>query len=129
LVLTQILSIVLLSLLIDTENATIAQIAADNAGGNEIAQLQLLLYGVVMFIMCALLASQLPGIAVGIAGGVHQQVSVYSQAVYGSVGQFGRSAAATAGSAVSGTARAIGSAGTVRSRVFGPAGRSISRTS
>jgi type IV secretion system protein VirB6 len=129
LVLTQILSIVLLSLLIDTENATIAQIAADNAGGNEIAQLQLLLYGVVMFIMCALLASQLPGIATGIAGGVHQQVSVYSQAIYGSVGQFGRSAFATAGSAVSGTARAIGSAGTVRSRVFGPAGRSISGSS
>jgi type IV secretion system protein VirB6 len=129
LVLTQILSIVLLSLLIDTENATIAQIASDNAGGNEIAQLQLLLYGVVMFIMCALLASQLPGIATGIAGGVHQQVSVYSQAIYGSVGQIGRGAAATAGSAVSGTARAIGSAGTIRSRVFGPAGRSISGSS
>jgi type IV secretion system protein VirB6 len=129
LVLTQILSIVLLSLLIDTEDATIAQIAADNAGGNEIAQLQLLLYGVVMFIMCALLASQLPGIAVGIAGGVHQQVSVYSQAVYGTASRVGRSAAAKAGSAVSGTARAIGSAGTIRSRVFGPAGRSISGSS
>jgi type IV secretion system protein VirB6 len=125
LVLTQILSITLLSLLTDTENATIAQIAADNAGGNEIAQLQLLLYGVVMFIMCAMLAAQLPGIATGIAGGVHQQVSVYSQAIYGSASQMGRSAAAKTGN----TVRAIGNVGSVHSRVFGPAGRSISGSS
>ncbi len=124
LVLTQVLTITLLVLLTNTENATITQISA-GSGSNEIAQVQLLLYAIVLFVMCALLASQLPGIAVGIAGGVHQQVSVYSQAVYGTASQIGRSAAARAGS----TVRAIGSAGTARSRVFGPAGRSISGSS
>jgi type IV secretion system protein VirB6 len=125
LVIVQVLSITLLSLLTRTEDMTIAQIASNGSGGNEIAQLQLLLCGMMLFVICALLASQLPGIAVGIAGGVHQQVSVYSQAVYGTVGQMGRSAAARAGS----TVWAIGSNGTVRSRVFGPAGRSISGSS
>jgi type IV secretion system protein VirB6 len=127
LVLTQVLTITLLVLLTNTENITIAQIAA-NSSGNEIAQIQLLLYAIVLFVMCALLASQLPGIAVGIAGGVHQQVSVYSQAIY-SAGEIGRSSVATARSAVVGTARAIGNVGTSRSRVFGPAGRSISGSS
>ena len=121
----QILSITLLSLLTRTENMTIAQIA-NNGSGNEIAQLQLLLCGTMLFVVCAMLASQLPGIATGIAGGVHQQVSLYSQVIYGSAGRVGRSAAAKAGSVIGGTTRAIGDVGTVRSRVYGPAGRSIS---
>jgi len=124
LVLTQVLSITLLVLLTNTENATITQISA-GSGSNEIAQIQLLLYTIVLFVMCALLATQLPGIAVGIAGGVHQQVSVYSQAVYSSASQIGQSTAAKAAS----TARVIGNVGTVRSRVYGPAGRSISGSS
>jgi len=124
LVLTQVLSITLLVLLTNTENATITQISA-GSGSNEIAQIQLLLYAIVLFVMCALLATQLPGIAVGIAGGVHQQVSVYSQAVYSGASQIGQSTAAKAAS----TARVIGNVGTVRSRVFGPAGRSISGSS
>ena len=124
LVLTQVLSITLLVLLTNTENATITQISA-GSGSNEIAQIQLLLYAIVLFVMCALLATQLPGIAVGIAGGVHQQVSVYSQAVYSSASQIGQSTAAKAAS----TARVIGNVGTVRSRVYGPAGRSISGSS
>jgi type IV secretion system protein VirB6 len=129
LVLVQILSITLLSLLTRTESMTIAQIASNGAGGNEIAQLQLLLCGTMLFVVCALLASQLPGIAIGIAGGVHQQVSVYSQAIYGTAGQIGRSAAVKAGGAIGGTVQAISNAGTTRSRVFGPAGRSISGSS
>jgi hypothetical protein len=126
LVLTQILSITLLSLLVDIENATIAQIATDNGGDNEIAQLQLLLYAVVLFILCALLASQLPGIAVGIAGGVHQQVSAYSQTIYGGASAAGRSAAGVTASAAMSTVRAVGNIGVVRSRRYMPPGRSLS---
>jgi type IV secretion system protein VirB6 len=133
LILTQILSITLLSLLIDTENATIAQIAANNGGDNEIAQLQLLLYAVVLFTLCALLASQLPGIAVGIAGGVHQQIGVYSQVIYGGASAAGRgaarrtaSAAGRTASAVAGAVRAAGNIGSPRSRRYVPPGPSLS---
>ena len=129
LVLVQVLSITLLSLLTRTEDMTIAQIVGNGSGGNEIAQLQLLLCGTMLFVICALLAAQLPGIAIGIAGGVHQQVSVYSQAIYGSASQVGRRAATSAVNAVGSTARAAGSVGTIRSRVFGPAGRSLSGSS
>lgn len=125
LVLTQVLTITLLVLLTTTENATITQIAADN-GGNEIAHIQLLLYAIVLFVICALLASQLPGIAVGIAGGVNQRVSIYSQAIYAGVARAGRSTAGGTATVVVGTARAIGTIGTVRSRVSRPPGRSLS---
>jgi type IV secretion system protein VirB6 len=107
LVLTQILTIALLSLLINTENTTIAQIATNGGGDNVILEFQMLLYAMVLFALCAWIALQLPGIATGIAGGVYHQTSVYSQIVFGGAASIGRGAAGIPGS----IARAIRSGG------------------
>lgn len=107
LVLTQILVITLLSLLVNTENMTITQIATNNGGDNIILEFQFLLYAMVLFLMCGVLAIQLPGIATGIAGGVYHQTSVYSQIVFGGTASIGRGAAGVPGS----IARSIQSGG------------------
>lgn len=71
-VVLQILSVALLTLVLGAMTRLLQMIAAaarGAGGGNEIAQLQMLLGGMVLFVLCGWVAYQLPGIASSITHG------------------------------------------------------------
>lgn len=68
-VVLQVFVIALLVILTRTETAMIGQIAS-NGSGNAMAQLQLLLGGLALFLVCGLILKELPGAAQSIAGGL-----------------------------------------------------------
>ena len=125
-VLLEVFVVALLTLLTAAENQMIVQIVGLNGGGfngaDEIAQLQMLLGGVLLFFISAIIAKQLPVVAVAVAGGVAADVSAFSSAVYGAVGAAGSGVSMGAGAA--GGMIASGAKG-VRSYLR-PAGPSLS---
>lgn len=111
-VLLEIAVAALLTLLTSAEDSMISQIAGLNGGGfnaaDEVAQLQLLLGGVLLFFVAAVIAKQLPAVAVAVAGGVCADVSAFGATVYGAVGAAGSGVASGAGAA----GRAVGASAT-----------------
>ncbi len=74
-VLLRIFIVTLLALLVRAENETILAIATSGMGvgwdsGSEIAQLQLLFGGLLLFFICGAIAKQLPSVALAVTGGV-----------------------------------------------------------
>jgi len=128
-VLLEIFVVTLLTLLTSAENRMIATIAGLNGGGfnsaDEVAQLQALLGGVLLFFVTAIIAKQLPAVAVAVAGGVCADVSAFGATVSGAVGAAGSGVATGAGAA----GRAVG-AGANRSvnaiHAMTPTGPSLS---
>lgn len=82
-VLLQIFTTVLLSLLLMTESKIIGSIAS--VGNNEFLQIQMLMGGMILFVVCAWLVHELPALASTIANGVAVNGSSASRAAYAAI--------------------------------------------
>ncbi len=103
----QLLIVALVTLMITIENNELGRLAAAPAGVNEIGQIGSLLGVVALLGIGALLARQIPSVAVGIAGGAYHQLNAYT---------------AAAGVAAAAAARGLGAAGrTVAGSASAPA--------
>jgi type IV secretion system protein VirB6 len=87
-IVTQLLSILLLSVLIRASQQMIASLSVLN-DGNEITGIQILICLVILFGICAYLALQLTRISVAIAGGVSHGAEAVSARIYGLPGTTG----------------------------------------
>jgi len=120
----QVFTVALLVLLTQVESAMISQIAL-NDGDNAVAQLQLLLGGVALFVVAGLALWQLPGAAQSIAGGLVFHTAALSTALTG--GGATGAAAGAVGSGVSSAAGAVSSSiGKARGALSAAPGRSMS---
>ena len=120
----QILVAVLLSVILAAETQLMGGISA---GGDPLAAMQMLLVAAILFVFCALLLKEVPGIGTALAGGVHFQAGRFTQAVVG----LGGRAVGRLGSAGGGiTTRAVGnvraSSGVSGRALSGMPGQSLS---
>lgn len=130
-VLLKLFIVTLLALLVAAENATMKAIATTGMGagwdsGSEIAQLQLLFGGLLLFFICGAIARQLPSVAVAVTGGVvadAQALGAVATSAAGQVGNLGSRAYGAAQTARAERAEAAQRATTVAAT---PAGRSLS---
>jgi type IV secretory pathway VirB6-like protein len=84
-ILLQVFVVVVLTLLVQAENQMIQQLAMNNGtftAGDEIAQLQTLMGGVLLFILTGFIAFRLPALAAAVAGGVVADVAAFAAAAY-----------------------------------------------
>lgn len=88
-VVLQVLVVVLLRLLIDSQEALITQIASTSASASGAQRLQMLLAVSVLFIVCATMAMQLPSLASALAGGVSFHTGTLARATFGNAMQAG----------------------------------------
>lgn len=120
-VVAQILIVALMGLMIRVETTALAGIAAAPAGGNEVGQIGALMGVAALLFICALLAKQIPTVAVGIAGGAYHNLNAYTQGA-GSAASSVASGAKSAGSAAMSAATSNFRSGAPST----PAGRSLS---
>jgi type IV secretion system protein VirB6 len=92
----QILTVALMSLMLQVETAELGRIASNPANANEVGQIGSLLGVAALLGICSLLAKQIPAVAVGIAGGAYHNLNSYANAI---------GAAGTAGSKLINMAR------------------------
>jgi type IV secretory pathway VirB6-like protein len=89
-VILQVFSVALLTLLLRTEAQIIAQIAATtgvvSGATNEISQLQMLLGGMVLFVVCGWVGLELPGLAAAIGGGITSDAAGAARWTFGALG-------------------------------------------
>lgn len=104
-VVCQVFTVALLTILTAAENTIIAQIAGVGPGG-AVQQLQLLLGGMLLFFICGLIVTQLPGAAVSIGGGVAFHAGAIGGAAFGAAGGVFSKMTSAAQGAVGGMAAA-----------------------
>ena len=80
----QILTVALMSLMLQVETAELGRIASNPANANEIGQIGSLLGVAALLGICSLLAKQIPAVAVGIAGGAYHNLNSIRQRDRGS---------------------------------------------
>jgi type IV secretion system protein VirB6 len=98
----QVLVVALMSLMFQVETTELARIANSPTNANEVGQIGSLLGVAALLGICALLANQIPAVAVGIAGGAYHNLNSYANAI---------GAAGTAGSKLINMARGPSSGG------------------
>jgi type IV secretion system protein VirB6 len=77
----QILTVALMSLMLQVETAELGRIASNPANANEVGQIGSLLGVAALLGICSLLAKQIPAVAVGIAGGAYHNLNSYANAI------------------------------------------------
>jgi type IV secretion system protein VirB6 len=116
----QVLIAALLTLMIESERTLLGTLAQAD-GASPLPGARMLISAAILFIICAMILRELPGVAVAIAGGVHfGQAGRMTQATLGRAASLARAGAGGVAGAVSGS-----SAG-VRSASNRPPGQSIS---
>ena len=126
-VLLKIFIVTLLSLLIRAENETMLAIATSGMGagwdsGTEIAQLQLLFGGLLLFFICGAVAKQLPSVAIAVTGGVVADAHAFGPVAIAAAGRVGGMASRAYAASVAAREPAV----TSRTTVATPTGRSLS---
>jgi len=127
-ILLQVFIVAVLTILTAAESAVIAQLAMHNGtftSGDEIAQLQILFGGLLLFIVAGIAAYRLPGLAEAVGGGVVVDVAAFGGAAYVA----GASAAGLlSGAAIGATSAAVSSGSRSVSAIEGmsPTGPSLS---
>jgi type IV secretion system protein VirB6 len=99
----QVFVVTMLVVLTGAENALLANITTAG-GGNPVAQIQVLLGAIILFIVAGVIIVQLPGAAAALAGGMHFHANVLARATFGSAIALGQRT-------VSGTRQLAGNAG------------------
>lgn len=121
-ILLQVFSVALLTLVVGAENKLIAMMTT-TASDNPIAQLQMLFGGILLFVVCALIAKRLPGLAEAIGGGVAFEAMAIGRTAQGAV--MGAAVGGVAGAAAGAMAATKGATQAIRARM-NPAGKSMS---
>lgn len=88
-VLLQLLVVVLLRVLVDSQSELIDRIATGSASASGAQRLQMLLAVSVLFVVCAAVAMQLPSLASALAGGVAFHTGTLARATFGNAIQAG----------------------------------------
>lgn len=88
-VLLQLFVVSLLVVLTGAETTLLANIATAGGGGNPIAQIQVLIGAIVLFVICGVVVVQMPGAASAIAGGMYLHANTMARATFGSAMQVG----------------------------------------
>ena len=103
-VLLQLFVVTLLVVLTGAETTLLANIASAGGGGNPIAQIQVLIGAIVLFVICGVVVVQMPGAASAIAGGMYLHSNTMARATFGSAMQVGGRALGAARSVAAGQA-------------------------
>lgn len=119
-VVAQLLIVTLMSLMIRVETTELGRIAAAPVGGNVVGQAGALMGVSALLFICALLAKQIPNVAVGIAGGAYHNLNTYTHAAGGAA-----SAAASGARSAGGAAMSAGTANFRSSAPTTPTGKSL----
>ena len=130
-VLLKIFIVTLLALLVAAENATMKAIATTGMGagwdtGSEIAQLQLLFGGLLLFFICGAVAKQLPSVAVAVTGGVVADAHAFGAVASSAAGRVGSMGSRAYGASQNARAERARAAERETTMVAKPAGRSLS---
>jgi len=123
-----VLAVTLLQLMVLAEGALVDRIVATSSTSSPAQRLQMLLAVCVLFIICAMLAMQLPGLAAGLAGGFSFHAGSLARLTFGSAIQAAHrlpdarargAAIVHAGTWTASTARRLvsGSGGSIRPRL------------
>jgi type IV secretion system protein VirB6 len=114
-ILLQVFIVAILTILTSAESAVIAQLATHNGtftSGDEIAQIQILFGGLLLFIVAGVAAYRLPGLAEAVGGGVVVDVAGFGGAAYaaaaGAAGMLGGLAIGGTSAVVSAGSRSVG---------------------
>lgn len=108
--LLQAMTIILLQVLLGVIGAMLGDIAAP--GANVYDQAFVLINAVILYVICALVLSQIPGAATSVAGGMQFHAGMLSRATFGNAAAGGQAALGYAGSAAkTGGQKAISGAG------------------
>lgn len=86
-----VLAVTLLQLMVAAEGMLVDRIVTTSAGSSPAQRLQMLLAVCILFIICAMLAMQLPGLASGLAGGFAFHTGSLARLTFGNAMQQARS--------------------------------------
>jgi len=113
-ILLQVFIVAVLTILTSAESAVIAQLATHNgsfSSGDEIAQVQILFGGLLLFLVAGIAAYRLPGLAEAVGGGVVVDVATFGGAAYvagaSAAGLLSGAVAGGVGMAAAGASRSV----------------------
>ncbi len=129
-----VLAVLLLQIMVSAEEILVDRIVASSAASSPAQRLQMLLAVCVLFIICAMLAMQLPGLASGLAGGFSFHAGSLARLTFGNAVQAtqrlpdarsrGLALVRAGASTSAATQRALtGSGGSIRPRLHTPPSR------